>query len=726
MCGFVGILSPRLQVVDVKRLQRMISTILHRGPDEITFHCEPQLGVGFCRLAIIDVAGGRQPMWNENESVSMVFNGEIYNYQNLRTRLISKGHVFRTECDSEVIVHGFEEWGAELPSMLRGIFAFAVWDRNARRLFLARDRSGVKPLYWARIGGEFRFASEAKAILVEPDASRELDILGYLGTAAVENDNDRTPFKNVWQLGAGCRMWADFEGNHVDRYWRYTAVTTWDGDDIESIVQRYRREFYDVVGMQKMSEVPLGAYLSGGIDSTAVVACAVQQGAPALETYTVAFEGGHSEDRLYAQYSAQNLGIVNRCIEISLDNNSTELLANIAWYAEGEFDLGYLGRYVLAQTARNDGIKVILTGQGADELLAGYHQSFQSFSRSYLARRLVQATWPSYRGLPPLSLEMMKRAGIDTLDHSEEYSCAQGEASLTVASLRRLHGGLSRGLLRLEDRMGMAAGIEVRVPYLDHRLIEILGEIPQRLRYQLLDDKKLLRLAVSSWVPSHILARPKFAFNAECMPISRLVLSSSRSELKDLLLSAETIKRKGYFEVAQCQSLLEQQQYTRLDHVLILHLLDELFVSRFDTNFACSQKKLLEKTSAYRECTNIYASQIEGDAKKEISAETVLCISRDVARIVWCANVDPDTDQIEEPRAASVAFVQDMRDNVQIPLTAARLLKLLDGRSSLSEIQAASGEAYHMGELLRLSRHLLATGVIELRCRRKFTVEKTH
>ena len=267
MCGFAGIFSPReRKPMSPRALGAMTDVLAHRGPDDEGVHIEPGVALGFRRLSIVDLAGGHQPLSNEDGSIWLVFNGEIYNHETLRRELVAQGHRFRSRSDSEVIVHAYEQWGHRCAAKLRGIFAFAIWDRNERALWLVRDHSGIKPLYLTRIAGEVRFASEIKALLVDPAMHREIDPLGYVSADVVEPDFEPTALVGVEQLGAGRALRIDAQGETITRYWRYVPSCALEPIDGDALVERLRKTLEDVVGMQLMADVPIGAYLSGGVD----------------------------------------------------------------------------------------------------------------------------------------------------------------------------------------------------------------------------------------------------------------------------------------------------------------------------------------------------------------------------------------------------------------------------------------------------------------------------
>jgi asparagine synthase (glutamine-hydrolysing) len=560
-------------------MEAMLSTLVHRGPDGNRTHVEPGVGLGFCRLAIIDLAGGMQPLSNEDGSVQLVFNGEIYNYRALRQELVNRGHTFRTQTDSETIVHAYEEWGAACPERLRGIFAFAVFDRRRRRLLLARDRSGIKPLYLMRQQGELRFASEAKALLADPTVRRRIDVVGCFARHQVEPEFEPTPFASVVQLGPGCTLEVTPEGETHRRYWRYAPSERHEakrgGPREAALVREFRELLEEAVQSQVMSDVPIGAYLSGGVDSAAIIAGMRRAGVEGIRSYTTVFDDPSSEDPAYSALAARALGTDARFIRCPVSPETLSLLPFIAWMAEGDFDLGFLSRFLLAHAARQDGVKVILTGQGIDEILTGYFPDFDAFEKTSRMADFARQT----HGLSRDELTNVLRT---------ERAMAEPPATAAARTARHLrdqHARLSNYLLRFEDRMGMAAGVEVRVPMLDHPLLELCGRIPHASRPRMFSGKHLLRQAVRGWLPRAIAERRKYAFNSGALPITQVLstLESTRPRNERLeqlrrLLSPKAIREKGYFEEERVEELVERNSFRALDGVLIVQLLDELYV----------------------------------------------------------------------------------------------------------------------------------------------------
>ena len=695
MCGFAGIFSPReRKPMSPRVLGAMTDVLAHRGPDDEGVHIEPGVALGFRRLSIVDLAGGHQPLSNEDGSIWLVFNGEIYNHETLRRELVAQGHRFRSRSDSEVIVHAYEQWGHRCAAKLRGIFAFAIWDRNERALWLVRDQSGIKPLYLTRIAGEIRFASEIKALLVDPAMHREIDPLGYVSADVVEPDFEPTALVGIEQLGAGRALRIDAQGETITRYWRYAPSCALEPVDGDALVERLRKTLEDVVGMQLMADVPIGAYLSGGVDSACVVAAAISHGNTQLRTFTSASEG--SEDARFAHGLAQRWDLPCTLIDLLPRSGLSDLIRTIAWMAEGEFDSGYLGRYLLSRSAREQGIKVILTGQGIDEILTGYSPSYSEYEHARRTQALWGARSPMYRGLPPfgerLTQAWARRVGGDQCD-----------AQVIADSLVADHASLSRGLLRFEDRMGMANSVEVRVPLLDHELLEMLAAVPHPSRATCFDNKRVLREAASAWIPPEVANRPKHRFNSSTLPLSKLVLTGGDEGLRDLL-RPEEIERRGYFEPRQCEQMAAHNQFFALDHVFIIQLMDELFVSHFPTDSAAFANPLIEVFTS--------ADLAPWQAKTGVEADDVLALNPAVFGVVTTARLDLDTLTLPPAEVSDAVFSQADRATVPLNPNCLVVLAEIDGRRSCEEIYAALQDALSREDLFDELARLVHEGVL--------------
>jgi asparagine synthase (glutamine-hydrolysing) len=583
VCGFVGMFSyDRTRPIARRDLEPMLDALWYRGPDGTGYLEEDGIGFGFCRLAIIDLEGGRQPMANEDGTVWVINNGEIYNYRELRATLESHGHHLATSSDTEVIVHAYEVWGERCAEHLRGIFAFAIWDRKRRKLVLGRDRSGIKPLNILFRPDGIAFASEAKALLAAQGVTRRLDLLGYMGGAEVDAPLTRTAFEGIVQLGAGCVLTATAEGHRVERYWQYDPSAEEGGEASERTVESFREIFEEAVRMQLVADVPVAAALSGGVDSAAVVAAIVRAGHPDIRTYTVDFGPDATEDVPHARITAEHLGVFNKIVPCPMDAGTVERLPFVAWAAEGEFDLGFVGRYALAGAVAADGAKVLLSGQGIDEILTGYVPAYSRYQGAAVEHYLGSHVRPSYRGWPAFNESVLEGMAARMAEGTFGPPDLPPLGRLVAGALRADHSRLDASLLRFEDRMGMAAHVEVRVPFLDHRLLELCAAVPEGARRQLFSGKAVLRRAVGGWLPDVIANRPKKAFNKSAPAITELLLAQPEGTPLRHLLTREAVEAKGYFAWSRCDAMVRLRNYTALDHVFIIHLLDDLFVRDFD------------------------------------------------------------------------------------------------------------------------------------------------
>jgi asparagine synthase (glutamine-hydrolysing) len=564
MCGIAGmILADRQRPVDPVVLAGMGDAIAHRGPDAEGYWIEPGVGLAHRRLSIIDLAGGDQPVANEDGSVQVVFNGEIYNYQSLRRELQAKGHQLRTHSDTEVLVHLYEEHGPELATRLRGMFAFALWDRAARKLLLARDRLGIKPLYIYRDGEKLLFASEPKAILAYPGFGRSVDpaaLEDYLALGMVSGT--RSIFRGIRQLAPGHTL--VLQAERLDaaprRYWqlRLEADETRSADDWQEEIQAKLQE---TVRLHLLADVPVGAFLSGGLDSSAVVAAASGSCGSSLQTLSIGFhEEAFSElphaRRVEEQFSTDH-------VEEILTPDAARLVDELTYFFDEPFaDPSAIPTYLVARLARSK-VKVVLSGDGGDEAFGGYsryaHDLREARWRNLLPRWLrrwalgpLGRMWPKADWLPR-SLRAKTRLTNLALDSASAYA---NTLSLCRMPLRRhlLAPDLARqlnghdpgdliragfdsapagdalgGMLAADvavvlpddflvkvDRASMAHGLEVRPPLLDHELLEVAARIPSRWKVRRGESKWIFKEACGKVLPQDIIRRPKQGFD---MPI---------------------------------------------------------------------------------------------------------------------------------------------------------------------------------------------------------------
>jgi asparagine synthase (glutamine-hydrolysing) len=550
MCGIAGAFAidglsgPPL---DRQVLERMTAIMRHRGPDDAGFAEGDGMSLGARRLSIIDVQGGHQPVSDESEHVWAAQNGEIFNHAELRNELHADGHAFRSRCDTEVLPHLYERDGAQLCERLDGMFAIAVWDTRRRRGILARDRLGVKPLYYAAVDGLVVFGSELKAVIASGLVSDELDpeaLAAYLMMGFVPGP--MTPLKDVRKVMPGERLIIGGGTVRSERYWRYPAPDPDPGPSVEEWAERFRSELADAVRRQLMSDVPFGAMLSGGLDSSLLVALMAQHSARPVKTFAIGF-GGVANELSDARRVAAELATEHHELELSLAEQD-DAVERLAWHMDEPVrSLSALGFLALSSLAASE-VTVALSGQGADELLGGYRKHrvaslaatwnrLPAAVRAPIAaagrhgpgeiRRLavaLDAPDPVSRliassGLlrPDLREGLFAGALAEQADAAQRAAARHldGAASATpLAALLHLDGqlGLVDDMLHYFDRAAMAHSLEVRVPFLDHRLVELCARMPDAIKVRGRSTKHVLRVAARGLVPDFVCDKPKLGF----------------------------------------------------------------------------------------------------------------------------------------------------------------------------------------------------------------------
>ncbi len=618
MCGICGFTWD-----DASLLKRMMARLAHRGPDDSGKFTFGDISLGHQRLSIIDLSPkGRQPMTNEDGTVWLSYNGEIYNYKELRKDLINKGHVFSSDSDTEVIVHGYEEYGIGILSKLNGFFGLAIWDAVKKRLVLARDRLGIKPIYYhVRTDGEIIFASEIKAILESP-IKRSVDVRAlhdFLSFRCVSIEN--TMFDRIRKLMPGHFLVKDKDGIKVTKYW---DVSMDPGPDMSERhhADTLRKSLEKSVHMRLMSDVPIGAYLSGGIDSGTVVGLMDQAMDEEVKTFSVGFGLDEHEDELRkARLIADHFSTDHQ--EIIVDPNTVKTLPKIVWHLDEPMsDPTCIPTYLLSEQAKKK-CTVILTGEGADEQLAGYSQYKMMLLHQKYARifpRILRKAGASTARLMPENMlnSVFKYAGAlgeKGLDRFQEFAGTDdyGKQYLSLVSIfneyekkelftdfaeRRarhidIHGRLGsffhgkrellNSLLHLEtktllaenllmkvDKNTMAFGIEARVPFLDHNVVENSFRIPQRLKLNGMTEKYILRKAMADLLPKETLEAKKERFfvpidtwmKGEMMDVAKQLLSQERNELMGLFKQRyienafRNYKKSSLFYARQLWSLM--------------------------------------------------------------------------------------------------------------------------------------------------------------------------
>jgi asparagine synthase (glutamine-hydrolysing) len=616
MCGIYGILARdgnRRHGPEV--LARMGDAMVHRGPDDSGAYSDGELLLGMRRLSIIDVAGGHQPIASEDGQVVVVCNGEIYNFRELRRGLEAAGHRFATHSDSEIPVHAYEEWGDAFLSRLDGMFGLALWDRRKRRLIVARDAIGIKPIYYRLDAHEFMFASEAKSLLVVPGVQTALDpvaLAQYLSVGYVCAPN--AIFEGVCKLEPGTALIVEAGRARKHRYYRLPGQIDTTRSE-QHWVEAVRAELERAVRDQMVSDVPIGAFLSGGIDSSAVVAFMSRHSAQPVKTYSIGFQGSTGaqlyNELPYARQVAAQFGTDH--YEIVVQPDVATLLPDLIWHMDEPLaDAAFITTYLVSKFARRD-VTVILSGVGGDELFCGYKRYLDEHYRS-LYRRIpsvirsgvivpLAALLPSDRHSRLLNQMRLAKAFLqaDALPFDQRYrtymqvfDAAERAALLRGATPVEFDDCIARGfadaqsddplrqlmdvdfatqlpddLLLLTDKMSMAVSLECRVPLLDQRLVGLAAQIPGSLKMRGGELKHVMKRALEGVLPHGILHREKRGFGA---PMGAWLRAELAPVLRDVL-SRESILRRGLFDPDSVERTIlehEQQKVDRTDHLLSL------------------------------------------------------------------------------------------------------------------------------------------------------------
>ena len=550
MCGIAGLLRLDGSAVDLPSLQAMAECQAHRGPDDSGVWTDGPCGLAHRRLSIIDLShAASQPMADPSGRYHIVYNGEVYNYRELRTELELLGYTFRTRSDTEVVLASYAEWGDKCPERFNGMFALAVWDRQARRLFCARDRLGIKPFYYATTGGAFVFASEIKGLfasgLISPKPNRRR-VVHYLAYDVCETVDD-TFFDGVAKLPAGCCMLVSSGPPRIARYWDLPRAVPAQPSD-EEAAERIGDLFRDSVRLRLRSDVPIGFCLSGGLDSTSIAVTAprvaVGDDHAGLEAFCSCFEDERFDERRYSDLAAAEAGVHCNYVMPGPDALTREL-SDLLWHQEEPFGTtSVYAQWCLMRAARSREVPVLLDGQGADELLLGYHKYFGSvlwshlrslrfgdlaaearalrrlhgYSPAYLAQLVLGCALPPSRRLQLMSRAGMtgafalRRAALRAAGPVDDPPCHYRDPVLQHSFENLLHGGLSE-LLRYEDKNSMAHSIETRLPYLDYRLVEYAFSLAPPLKIADGVTKRVMREAMTGLLPEPVRTRTdKMAF----------------------------------------------------------------------------------------------------------------------------------------------------------------------------------------------------------------------
>jgi asparagine synthase (glutamine-hydrolysing) len=636
MCGIAGVFEYEgRKGVDRTTLFDMLSAIEHRGPDDQGVLFSGNLAMGMQRLSIIDLAGGKQPISNETGKITIVFNGEIYNYRELQQTLRSRGHMLSTSSDTEVIVHLYEDMGDDCVKELRGMFAFAIWDSARQRLFIARDRLGIKPLYYKEQCGSFIFSSEIKAILMHPGVVSSLNVQGlghYLSLKYVPAPE--TMFSGISALPPGHLLTCDRNGSKVRPYWNLSfAESNESRPNEEACAEQLEALLRESVRLHLVCDVPFGAFLSGGVDSSVVVALMQQVMNVPVKTFSVGFQGGGSEafsELPYARLVAKRFETDHHEIYVTPDD-FINLAEKVVWHLDQPIaDNACVANYMVSKLASQH-VKMVLTGEGGDELFAGYARYAGERLSSVFqfvparVRSMALSVAQQIPGLRRLKTALFAFCQPDELTRmtswfplfnrtrkpcllTEQLFCQLSDPYAEEVFREQLEGAdakewLSRmlyvdtklwlpdDLLARGDKTSMAASLENRVPLLDHKLVEFAASLPSDMKIKRLARKYLLKKVARKWLPAEVINRKKEGFP---MPFSLWFRKECRPFVHDLL-SPETAKRRGLFNSAYIQTLLNEHDAGTADHGNLLWGL--MSVELWHRAFLDSPHRVLHRTT---------------------------------------------------------------------------------------------------------------------------------
>ncbi len=608
MCGIAGFVNLAGEPADASVLRAMVATLRHRGPDAQTFETLGPCGLGHTRLAIIDLSGGSQPM-RTDDGLWIVFNGEIYNYLELREELIAKGRRFQTKSDTEVILQAYREYGPECVTRFNGQFAFALWDEGARALFLSRDRLGKKPLYYAQRGRHLVFGSEMKAVLSHPAVPRELDLKGLDQVLTFWcTVPPRTVFDAIRELPPGHSLL--LAGGQV-RTWPYWQLD-YQPDERERPEAEYAEELrallIDATRLRMLrSDVPVGAYVSGGIDSTVIAALVRKYTDQPLDTFSVTFEDPEYDESGFQRQVVEHLGIREHRSVHCAGEDIGRVFPDVVWHTEQPIvRTAPAPLFLLSRLVRENGYKVILTGEGSDEVLGGYDIFKEAKVRRFWAKDLASGMRPALlkrlypymtnlQSQPPAYLRAFFHVRAEDLAdpffshlprweltarskmfYSDEVRAALGgyAARDEIALPERFAGwdgfcqaqyletsGLLPGYILSSqgDRMQMAHSVEGRCPFLDYRVAEFAGRLPPRLKMKVLNEKYILKRATSDLLPGFLQKRPKQPYRAMEVPsFFDTQRRRARFEWVDEMLSPGAVKEAGLFNPGAVEKLAQK------------------------------------------------------------------------------------------------------------------------------------------------------------------------
>jgi len=613
----------------------MIAPLRHRGPDASGTHVAGPAGLTHARLSIIDLQGGAQPMSTVDGRFWITFNGEIFNYIELAEELVKKGHRFATRSDTEVILNAYREYGEDCVQHFNGQWAFAIWDTARQKLFLSRDRLGVRPLFYTQTAGSFLFASEIKSLLACSEVPPEIDLTGLDQTFTFwATLPPRTAFKNIFQLPPGCSLVIEDNKIRVQQYWSVSYAP--EGEQDHANEDHLAHELFDLLldatRIRLRSDVPVGAYLSGGIDSTVTTALVRKLASDRLRSFSITFEDAEFDESSYQQEASTFLGTQHTNVGCS-SADIARVFPEVIWHTEQPvIRTAPAPMFLLSQLVRESGFKVVLTGEGADEVLGGYDIFKEAKIRRFWGRNLesqwrpllLKRLYPYMQGIqrqPTAYLKHFFRVTPEDLaspffSHlprweltakakqlfSDEVQAelhgydAMGELEQTLPSAYGTWSHFSQGeylearyllpgyiLSSQGDRMAMAHSVEGRYPFLDYRVVEFASKLPPNLKMKVLDQKHLLKRAFDGLIPDSILRRPKQPYRA---PDGKSFFGPAAPEYVQELLSPDALRRTGIFDAKAVVALVNKFKAGRASSVkdnmaLVGVLSTELLVHQF-------------------------------------------------------------------------------------------------------------------------------------------------
>jgi asparagine synthase (glutamine-hydrolysing) len=641
MCGIVGSLNLRkTHPIHESCLRQMLAMVRHRGPDEFGIYLDDRVGLGSARLSIIDLFGGQQPITNEDETLWIVFNGEIYNYIELRSELEKKGHLFRTNTDTETILHLYEDLGPACLKKLNGQFAIAIWDTQNETLFLARDRLGIRPLFYTVVANKIVFGSEIKAILADKSVQAEIDPLALDQIFTYWSPlSPRTVFKNIKEIPPGNFLLVKDQKIHLEQYWRFNFLTK-ERALSSTTKDDYLREFgellIDATKIRLRADVPVGAYLSGGLDSSVTSAIIRNYTKNQLDTFSITFGDSQFDESSFQQQMASYLGTDHKVVHATYKDIQA-VFPDVIWHTETPLTrTSPAPLFLLSKMVKQNNYKVVMTGEGADEFLAGYNIFKEAKIRRFWSKQPESTMRPSLlKRLYPYITNLRSRGdayliaffkdGLSNVDdptyshtirwkntsritrffspelkHSIETIVSQTAMPqyfpkefpnwhpLCQAQYLEATTFLSQYLLSSQgDRMTMANSVEGRYPFLDHRVVEFCNKIPPHLKLNGLNEKYLLKLLGKEWLPDEIWNRPKNPYRA---PVHRCFINSSTQTYVQKLLSPEMIDSYQLFNNNAVRQLVSKAErgvgFSETDDMALVGILStqliyKMFIDHF-------------------------------------------------------------------------------------------------------------------------------------------------